>query len=255
MKKLGLFLIVLFLVNKLQAQIYTKLAYQVGIPFGQMHRNILKNAQGIAGELGLHFKNTPITFGWHWGIATYGHQNTKELRVFDVGAQSRVMVDVVNYYTQSQFFVNYEFRQKKFLRPYASVGLGRSHFRTLMTISAETSTMECPKPLETSFPLKDKVMHYMVGGGIKLELAPFLQMKAGKSFCLDFQVQHTRGGKVDYMTLRQTPTTTPVYAKFASQAKPDVIPPYYAGDTHTSRVRLLTFQIGFSYTGFWGSVE
>ena len=260
MKKLLFGLIICCLsASVAQAQIYYKLAYQVGIPAGQMHRNIPKNAQGIVGELGLHMQGSPITFGWHWGLAMYAHQSTKELRVFDVGAQSRVLVDVNNYFTQSHFFVNYEFRQKKFFRPYASVGLGRSHFRTFMNISAETSTPDCPKPLETSFPLKDKVMHYMVGGGIKLELSPLLSMKAGKSFCLDFQMQHTRGGKVDYLTLRQTPTATPdatpVYAKFASQAKPEVIHPYYAGDTHTSRVRLFTFQIGLAYTGFLGSIE
>jgi hypothetical protein len=262
MKKLLFSLIICCLSAPIaQAQIYSKLAYQVGVPLGQMNRNISKNAHGIAGELGLHFKNTPITLGWHWGIAGYGYSNTKELNVFAEGAQSNVLVEVGNYYTQSQFFVNYEFRQKKFLRPYLSAGLGRSHFRTFMTISAETSTEDCPKPLETGFPLKDKTMHYMVGGGVKLELAPFLGMQGGKSFCLDFQVQHTRGGKVEYLSLRKAPTATPtpdvvpVYARFASQAKPDVIHQYYAGDTHTSRVRLLTFQIGFSYIGSWGESE
>lgn len=260
MKKLLLGLIISCLSASVsQAQFYTKLAYQVAVPMGQMNQNIPKNASGIAGELGLHFINTPITIGWHYGVAGYGYSNTKELNVFAEGAQSNVLVEVGNFYTQSQFFVNYEFRQEKFFRPYLSAGLGRSHFRTFMTISAETSTEECPKPLETSFPLKDKVMHYMLGGGIKLELAHFLDMKAGKSFCLDFQVQHTRGGKVDYLTLRQTPNAqpdvAPVNVRFASQAKPDVIHQYYAGDRYTSPVRLLTFQIGLSYTGFWGETD
>jgi len=245
----------LLLAMNAQAQLYYRFAYQVSAPLAQMNQNIGKNAQGIVAELGVRIPKTPLTLGWHWGLAQYGYQQTKELHVFAQGAQSNVFVDVNNFFTQSHFFMRYDLPTKGIVSPYLSVGLGKSHFRTMLEIFAETSTPECPKPLETAFPLKDKVTHYMMAGGVKVELAKILRFGRGKSFCLDFQVQHTRGGEVTYMNVRKTPivqpNTTPVYTKFASQAKPSVIHQYYAGNSYSSSVRLLTFQLGFSYTGNW----
>ncbi len=244
----------LLLAMNAHAQVYYRLAYQVSAPLAELKQNMSKNAQGVVAELGLRIPKTPLTLGWHWAIAQYGYQQTKELHVFAPGAQSNVFVNTNNYFTQSHFFVRYDLPSKGIIIPYLSVGLGRSNFRTMLRILAETSTPECPKPLEISFPLKDKVMHYMMAGGVKVELAKILSMR-GKSFCLDFQVQHTRGGEVEYMNVRKTPivpqNTTPVYAKFASQAKPDVIHQYYTGNRYTSPVRLVTFQLGFLYIGRW----
>lgn len=256
MKKLCLFLVGCWLIAlPTYAQVYGKLAYQKSVPLGDMGRQIQNNAHGIGLEVGLKVTNTPITLGWHWAVLGYGYQKTEELYVFSQGAQSLVAVEISNYFRQSHFFVHWDLRQKGWVRPYLSLGVGRSRFETKMNIEATTSTAECPKPIEQRSPSKDRVPHFMMGGGVKFDLTKvFFDGSDERNLSLIIHFQHIRGRETEYLNVRQpntTPQAQPVYTRFASQARPEVVYDYYAGNRYVSPVRLLTVQMGIAYVFPW----
>lgn len=254
MKKLCLFLVGCWLIAlPAYSQLFMRLAYQKSAPMGDMRRNIGSNAHGGGAEAGFVIPKTGFTVGWHWSVLSYATKRYEDLRVFSQGAQSKVLGGVTNYFTQSHLFVNYDIPTKGKWQPYLSTGIGTSRFQTIMTMEAETSTTECPKPLETRIPLRDRVLHYVMGGGIKFDYSEAVGVKDGSRFYIDFHFQHVRGGTTEYLNVREAnippQNATPLNVKFASQERPEVVYDYYAGNKYSSPVRLLTFQIGFTYIG------
>ncbi|TAF32877.1 MAG: hypothetical protein EAZ57_06020 [Cytophagales bacterium] len=158
MSKLSTFLFLLLFSYSLTAncQLHTRLAYQMSVPLGQMGKNMADRSNGIAAELGLHLRHTPITLGWQWNYANYGYSRMQGLNVFAVGAQSMVETRIINSFYQSHFFIQYDMRSKGLLKPYWRAGLGSTHFITGVYLSAEGSTAECPKPIIQDYHWRDR---------------------------------------------------------------------------------------------------
>jgi hypothetical protein len=140
------------------------------------------------------------------------------------------------------------------LRPYAEFKAGYSLFTTNLLILDPDDTDSC-EPVDTEVLKKEGTMAYSAGGGLRVDLSVMSKNgRPGRSY-IDFSVNATQGGRVDYMNTdapaqsqqHSSQRGNDVEAEFIN-TQTQVVHKHHVGSVYSSFVQATDFRLGLLFT-------
>ncbi len=252
---IGLFCLLMLISPSLKAQIGLGFGYTYTQTYGEMQQNFGRNAHGIYFPAYVYIPKLRSYIGINYSYAGYGRLNNieKDYQFSNYYARD-VELSLSSKYSNYNLTYELELMRRYKVRPFVAASYGSTRFWTKLTVydPEEGYTSECPKPLEQEIIFDSPNPQTSATLGLRIVLGKEEHTEESRTgfFCIDLSITALRGGEVSYMSLKNNISNPSqgddVTIKFASEARPEIVHPYYVGKVYTSPLKLLLIQAGLS---------
>lgn len=250
---------VLFLLaaSCLSAQYSLSGHYSVGVPNGEMAKNIgllhsfkFNVMRSLPGPL------SRAQLGVEMGIGTYASITKEQTFVFDNGSTTRTNVIYSSNVFQANLVSQVDILQKGHIIPYVKGHAGLAKFYSNVTVEDPKDADGC-QPMEKKSLIKDNTLSLGYGAGVRVALQKFCSKMSGHEW-IDFSVTRVSGGEVSYINTKRlkdhyhsdpgSPVDPkagqPVVQRFIN-ATTNSIHEHQVAELFTSPLRMLEFKLGY----------
>lgn len=220
MKKITLFLLLLFFYLTTQAQPQVGINLQMGLPMNQFKDKTEAVGFGFGGYLLMPISQSPFHLGLDMNYQIYG-SDSKDEEVFINGFVDKYEIQTNNNILLGHLMGRILPKTDFFMHPYFDFMLGFKYLYTRSVITDDSSS----DPLESNTDLYDWAFSYGGAGGVHVNL--------GENVNLDLRILYLNGSRAKYLekgSIQQDPTN----------------PNALIFDTKTSKTDMLVPQLGIN---------
>lgn len=252
--------IVLFLLaaSSLPAQYSLSGHYSVGVPNGDMAKNI-----GLLHSIKFNVMRSlpgPLSraqLGVEMGIGTYASITKQQTFVFDDGSTTHTNVVYSSNVFQANLVSEIDILQKGRIIPYVKGNAGLAKFYSNVTVEDPADADGC-HPMEKKSLVKDNTLSLGYGAGVRVALKSFCSKMTDAQQWLDFSVTRVSGGEVSYINTKRLKdhyhsdpgapvdpkAGQPVVQRFINVST-NSIHEHQVAELYTSPLKMLEFKLGY----------
>jgi hypothetical protein len=259
MKKIYSTILFSFFVLAVSAQSGLSLQYSLGLPEGDMNKNINAVHSFNAGyQYTFPWLKDRIMLGGELGIGAYANTSKMQDLRFPDGTGTTTMVHYNSNVFNSALFTKVKLFEDTRLNPYLSFKGGYSLFFSNITVDDPEDPDDCAV-LEHKNLMQDHSFYVAYGGGVLIDLASYKRKHARGLSYVDISINKTRGNNLDYINTKHLqshnhsdPNNPPPIGDGKSEPlnirfinlNSQVVHEHQVAEVYNSPLRLLDIRIG-----------
>jgi hypothetical protein len=233
------------------AQLNISVGYSLGLPGQEMAKNI-NELHSLATEVTYRLpgKLSRIQAGLDLGWGSYANESREQTFDFGNGTVTETMVNYSSNVAQARLMARVFLLENKNVLPYVSGKAGYSAFYSNVYIEDPHDPNGC-RALDQDNIIRDGTISGAYGGGFLVDFALFSRKKSGGNHYIDFSVNKSSGGKIDYINTKKLVDANnppagsdgkPLNVRFIN-ASTQQIHEHQVAQVYTTPLRMLEFKI------------
>jgi hypothetical protein len=229
------------------------IGYTFTAPIATMKQNV-KHGNGMTMEFYLiPEKSNRLVYGMDINYTIYGHDKSRQEYTFNDGSTAKMDIIVNNSFTNFMVGGRYFIVEPegKTIKPYVSLKVGYSWFRTNLSIYDPDDDDHC-EPVDSDMLLKDGTFLLSGGGGFQWDLSSVFKNASENKFLFNLGANLTLGGNVNYMNTdapkhsSNNNMQSDVMAQFVN-TQTQVVHEHHVGYVYSSFVEMVEIRAGFAF--------